>query len=45
MAVKLAASPLLFDIRELATRRDLTVTADDAAARECSKPEEPDETH
>ena len=41
MALGITLRALLLDVRELTARRQLAVPSDDAAARQCSKPQEP----
>ena len=45
MAVEGAGGALLLDVTQLAVGRELPVAADDAAACERFKSEEPDQTH
>ena len=45
MRVGFAGAALLLDIGDLAARRQLTITTDDAPAGERPKPEEPHQTH
>src|SRR5688500_6692198 len=45
MTVRLAGAALLFDVGQFAARGGLAIPADHAAARQCPKPEEPNQTH
>jgi hypothetical protein len=45
VSVRLAADALLLDVRNLAACRELSIPTDHAPAGECSKPQEPNETH
>ena len=45
MPVRLAGSAFFLDVRQFTARGELAIPTDDAPAGECSKPQEPHQTH